>query len=316
MSPVSWGRGCPRGCRGHPWGEEGDRGGGSGAHRGQDLSQSTTLPGEGLESRGQPWSCPGDAQPHGCPLPWGRRRRVGSRGAQGPPGSWAHHVPLCTRGGSATANPRSHPGPTANLYSSGSRGKASSGAAGWAGTPPKSALLCPHPHHPPIPGAAPGRPHARLYPKPPRTRLCERPHPGCAGVPGLPARPGTGGTTAGLSWAQAAAVRDPAAGPSPCPHSPNCCPVPSRCLREAGGSRSRPLSLAVARWQWWRRGSGAPGGCQGCGCQEEHPEARGVCEDAPAWGGGGWRGGVRGSQGYPAGGRPPRLQWGLWAHLR
>lgn len=51
----------------------------------------------------------------------------------------------------------------------------------------------------------------------PQPWLCERPHPGSAGVPGLPARPGAGGTVAGPSWAQVAAMRDPAAGLSPCP---------------------------------------------------------------------------------------------------
>lgn len=50
----------------------------------------------------------------------------------------------------ATGNPQRHRGPTASLYSSGSQGKASRGAAGWAGTPTKAALLRPPgPHQPP-----------------------------------------------------------------------------------------------------------------------------------------------------------------------
>lgn len=86
-----------------------------------------------------------------------------------------------------------------------------------------------------------------------------------------------------------------------CPHapSPSCSSDPSRRLHEAGGSHSRSLFLAGVRW---RRGSEGPHDCQGCGCQEEPPEAWGVPGDTPAWGC--RRGGSQGQMGGHGGAQP------------
>lgn len=242
----------------------------------------------------------------------GCRRDGDGVGAGEDPGCCPHELPTAQ---GAAGNPQRHPGPTASLYSSGSRAKGSGGATDWAGKPPKAALLRPPgpcQHQPRVPGAAPCRPHTELYPKAPAVALQKassrlRWRPGAAGASRSQwhrgrAELGTGGCHVG-----------PCSGAVPMPPAPPAPPTHPAVSMKLGAPIPDPFSSL---------------GCGGVVAQRAPMTARAVAARRspqrrggslgtllPGGAGEGESGADGGTWGGPARGHPPRPLRGLSAHL-